>query len=493
MSANTGLSGNTLKLSSGKEIVKPVEESETDKSTTSDENEDLSSSENETVSKIFFTDQNLTLKKLSDLSVISVSSDSQNFNSFNISETQTEFHSNNNTNLDISFSSHLNSTENEIDNNLHNMVFDTKLAYNVIPDFNGSNIDIFFAKCDFIYGPLVLDEDKANFLLLLKTKFSGPAFEFIKYKEFNDWETLKKDLRIKFCQARSISSINLELGKTKQEPHESIKVFGDKIEKILSELNDACVVKGGLKSMETFEVINLDLALRSFEQGLRNKNIQIIIKACRFNDLNSAINKAIEEEILLNESNQKVNDIPKSVQHSNQNPYQFNKPQCQLCKKIGHTADKCFSLNSRSMPQSSYSQPGFSNPQNFNQPRFQNNNSPIPNHFQNNNSSIPNHFQNQNSHNNNIPVNRAYYGNSSPILPVCRYCHKYGHIIENCRKRMRYEARNYDQNYQNQQSSNQLPISSNSGVQSNSQSNNSENFQLSLDQNLGMAARAQDI
>lgn len=164
------------------------------------------------------------------------------------------------------------------------MVFDMKLAYNVIPDFNGNNIDIFFAKCD---------EDKANFLLLLKTKFSGPAFEFIKYKELDDWETLKNDLRVKFCQARSISSINLKLGKTKQELNESIKDFGDKIEKILSELNDACVVKGGIKSMETFQTINLDLALRSFEQGLKDKNIQIIIKASRFDNLNFAINEAI--------------------------------------------------------------------------------------------------------------------------------------------------------------------------------------------------------
>lgn len=500
MSDNEESESNAIQLRSGKTIPKTKTnqkgyENENDEI---DEIDDInlnssSSCDEEDINngnKVYFVDSNnqIRLFSTSDSDVILIDSNSDN-SILETSLNENSFHSFIKEEVDT-FSDQIDISivHSDCNNSVNvekncKMALDQKLAYNVIPEFNGSNVDLFLTRCDFIYSPLKAAEDKSKFLLLLKTKFVGQAFEFIKYKQIDDWETFKKEIKTKFSDTRSIVNINLELGKLKQDSGESVQNFANRVEKVLGELNDAYILKGGDGDMKTFQAINSDLALRAFEQGLRDPQIQLIIKACRFTDLKSAFDRAKEEEMLNSNPVAQSNDSLESKPLSTNN----NKINCQFCHKLGHTADICYSLKSRlssgPRPQSFNNSQRFpGNFPNLNQPRMQ---MQYPNSYNPSSFRQPNMQQNYMSPNNSHS-SRAYVTYVPSQIVVCNFCHKVGHTSHDCRKRLRKEAKYFQKQNQIQQ----FPETNQSEVQV----SNSENFPQSLDQNnQNTAVRVQNL
>jgi hypothetical protein len=144
-----------------------------------------------------------------------------------------------------------------------------------------------------------------------------------------------------------------------------------------------------------------------------NDSIKLIIKACRFDDLPSAIEAACDEE-----RNVMINNRGRENSNSN----------CKKCGRSNHNTSQC--------------RYNYNNAQNQNR----------GNNSQNNNSRDPKSNSNGQTSN-----NRELF---------CRYCKRTGHEIQFCRKRQYKSQRNTNgtENTQNVSGNESLPGPSSSGT-----------------------------
>lgn len=301
---------------------------------------------------------------------------------------------------------------------------DIKMAKNIsiesmlkiIPEFDGSSdtLDRFIDSCDTVFKRI--DEDSTDdldlFLDLIRSKLKNKAYDIVKYKQFKTFTELKTEFKQQFADTRSVEQLQVELVQIRQNFRESVRDFASRVEKLLFELNDACIAREGVKAAVHIQNLNSITAKNSFENGLQEP-IRLIIKASRFTNLKDAISKAVEEETMQNNS---------SIQWSSSNSR--NQIKCQLCSRTGHSAPNCYSFK----PQQ-----------------------PKPNSdYANNNKSY---------------VNSNLNSNNRPNVHVkslrCGYCKNYGHNIENCRKRLS-KTQNHDYG-ENSHNSNRSSQNSNSG------------------------------
>lgn len=259
------------------------------------------------------------------------------------------------------------------DNNA--MVFSVDLALKMIPEFNGNreNLHKFIACCDIVHPTATTRAESQQFLNVIKTKLSGSAYNLIKYKEFASWDELKIILQDQYLEKRTIAQIQTELLNSRQRHNESVRCFSNRIEKLVLDLNDACIASEGIAAANVIQNLNKKSALKAFVEGLENP-IKLIVKASRFHEFQDAVEAACEEE--------------RSINSNKKSSYQNSKPakppvKCFKCGKMNHTASQCYTQN-------------------------------FP--------SYPNHTR--------IKTENVYN-----VQEVCRYCKNVGHSIELCRKR----------------------------------------------------------
>lgn len=342
---------------------------------------------------------------------------------------------------------------------LTSMAFDKKWAFKVIPEFTGEDsklVNKFISCCDVIYEPLTTKEEQSAFLKFLSTKLDKEAYDLIHFNKFESWNDLKREIQKRFGETRSVHCIQNEMRNASQGHNDNVVKFGNLIEKLLLDLNNACIINDGEVAAVHFQKYNKQLAIQSFENGIKDSRISLLIKACRFNELKDAVAKAIEEEQNLQLKNKNL--------HNNTFPVK-----CQNCDKIGHTSRTCrFNLN---VPRQNYqgvSYHGHKSSQNSNQ------------------SSSNNNFQNSyNQNNSNFSQNRNNNQKSIRTFNIfCNYCRKYGHSISEC-----YRANRHVE---------QPPSESNlTSKNDNIENNISENFEgLDLNQSknqMGTSSRVQTL
>lgn len=209
-------------------------------------------------------------------------------------------------------------------------VLNVDVALKIIPEFDGSSdrLHKFLLCCDMVYSGLMQTESD-KFLNLVKTKLSHKAYDIVKYTDFNKWQDLKAELKAKFQCTKSIEQLQIELINIRQQRNENVTSYASRVEKIVSELNEVCIDSEGATSAKTIINLNSKTALKAFQEGLVDP-IKLIIKASRFTTLQEAINKACEEEQTLN------------TRRSSNSYEQTSTVKCQICKRLGHSAEKCF-------------------------------------------------------------------------------------------------------------------------------------------------------
>lgn len=329
------------------------------------------------------------------------------------------------------------------------MVFNPNTILKIIPEFDGSEnlLHKFLSSVDMIES-FIPEDDKAIFLNLIKTRLNGNAYDVVKYQTIKNWEELKADLKSKFSTKRSYAQINADLVVSRQG-NNTVLEFSSKIEKLLSELNNASIVSEGPAAAKYFTKINEKMALKAFEDGL-DVNYRNLIKAFRFDNLKDAIKTAIEESQSQSHLNQNFSNL--NISNSS-NSNTTTQETCQICHKIGHTSIRCFYRYDNSNETGNFSR----RPRNFS------------------NQIHPN-FSGQS-----LSTNQASF--------ICNYCHFPGHIVANCRKRKFNEERKF-QNPNSFQSHNQsAPMSLNNNQNSlqphnqfaPSSLNNNQNSQTSYD------------
>lgn len=223
------------------------------------------------------------------------------------------------------------------------MVFSLDQALRIIPEFSGINNDLdrFLISCDLVYKTCANDAERDTFNDFVITRLSGKAFNSIKYKTIVQYEDFKKELKSQFGQVGSVEQLQTSLCLMQQKPSENIQSYANRVEETLSSLNDACVSEQGVENKAVIVTLNSKTALKSFVDGL-NDPIRIIIKACRYDKLSDAIQKAIEEETALkgrSQLNRIVNNNNQSNDRKNSESFIVK---CQICNKPGHTSKVCF-------------------------------------------------------------------------------------------------------------------------------------------------------
>lgn len=264
--------------------------------------------------------------------------------------------------------------------------------------------------------------------------------ETVKHNTYLTWNSLKLDLKNRFAEVRSKLQVSQELNTISQGQNEDVRSFGSRVQTLLSQLNDICIVEAVRGSEVFVDKINSQTALIAFQEGL-NPSIRLIVKAANCNSLRDSITRAAEEEILMKRH------VP--CDFSNKS----NLIKCQFCKKSGHTADKCFRIQS-------------------NKKLTNNNNSQS---FEN---STQSDSYNKSNKTNNIN---------------CAYCKKFGHHINNCYSRKSAE----EKKNQNNSNLSSKPSTQKSSTQTNfnitKTTNQSENSNRLEQQNGNRAVRAKDL
>lgn len=210
---------------------------------------------------------------------------------------------------------------------------DLSIMLKVIPTFNGNQSDThhFLACCDTIYDTLNANA-RNTFILYLKTRLTGKAYEAMRYVGTDTYPKLRTEIRKQFLPERAMADIQTELTNACQG-NEDILSFSNRVEKLLSELNSAGMLVAGEAAVNTVTTLNANLALQAFTNGLKDP-IRLIIKASRFDTLRKAVNAALTEE-----KTGKYYDNHKNVA-SNYNKTKSNEI-CSYCKNIGHNIRNC--------------------------------------------------------------------------------------------------------------------------------------------------------
>lgn len=228
--------------------------------------------------------------------------------------------------------------------------------YKLIPNFDGSeeNTEKFITCCDILFETLP-DTQKPIFLKYLPTKLTNEAFNFFNLHKDQNWPSLKILFQEKFSDHKSLTHLQNQLTNCKQG-NRSIRDYSIEIESILSKMNvaSAKIRVNNTDAAAHFRVWNDELATRSFTEGL-NEPIKSLIKARDYNQLSTAIDKALEEEVFIKENGKNKDNGIKT---------------CFFCGKEGHITSNCFKRFSVQQKQQSIQNPQYF--RNNSRPQFQN-------------------------------------------------------------------------------------------------------------------------
>lgn len=212
--------------------------------------------------------------------------------------------------------------------------FDYQMFHRMIPEYNGNINDLnrFLACCDQFYKTITLDANKTTFLSALVRKLTDRAFDYYNKQEIANWDLFKENFRKYFASQQSFEGYQIELAKSKQNQL-SVREFGEKIEKILNELNKICAeIKIGVNNgTQFFKIQNERLAIKSFINGL-NDPFKNILRSRKFDTIGNAISDAVEletEEKINNLHNLSITDSSNKNENNSQNSNTSisNKPQ----------------------------------------------------------------------------------------------------------------------------------------------------------------------
>lgn len=293
------------------------------------------------------------------------------------------------------------------------MPFHLDVAIKMIPEFDGSKVNLhrFISCCDIVKKTATTAANQSSLLDVIKTKLTGSAYNIIKYNEFDTWDDLKESLLEQYLEKRTISQIQSELIGIFQNQSESVQEYANRVERLCSDLNDACIASEGVEASATIRNLNAKLTLQAFVEGLKSP-LKLIIKASRFDTFHEAVQGACQEERLTLMSKQSKPYSQPQARFNNNKQAQ----KCFTCGKTGHIQSQCYQKQANPFPRYPVSHPR-----------------PQP------------HIKEES----NARVNQ--------ITITCRYCKKVGHAIEECRKRKYNNERRAQQSDPPRQSSANAP------------------------------------
>ncbi|KAL7291591.1 hypothetical protein TKK_0014634 [Trichogramma kaykai] len=240
-----------------------------------------------------------------------------------------------------------------------------KDAIAIVPIFNKKELGLedFLETVDYA-NDLISSAEKPTFLKLVQSKIGSEARKALKDAKIDTLAKLKEHLRALYNSGLSVSSLQGLLAQQMQRENESVLAFANRIRDLGNQIIQAQECKGEVP--EHFKESTRKSQEESFRNGLLD---EISVRLPATNDLTELIKEAIRVEKAINVKREmrkrleKYCSICKRTNHNTENCRQklvavitsgntnnsqqksqqkSAKPQCDHCKKLGHTIDKCF-------------------------------------------------------------------------------------------------------------------------------------------------------
>ncbi|KAL7286465.1 hypothetical protein TKK_0019411 [Trichogramma kaykai] len=240
-----------------------------------------------------------------------------------------------------------------------------KDAIAIVPIFNKKELGLedFLEMVDYA-NDLISPAEKPTFLKLVQSKIGSEARKALRDAEIDTLAKLKEHLRALYNSGLSVSSLQGLLAQQMQRENESVLAFANRIRDLGNQIIQAQECKGEVP--EHFKESTKKSQEESFRNGLLD---EISVRLPATSDLTELIKEAIRVEKAINVKREmrkrleKYCSICKRTNHNTENCRQklvavitsgntnnsqqksqqeSAKPQCDHCKKLGHTIDKCF-------------------------------------------------------------------------------------------------------------------------------------------------------
>jgi len=193
----------------------------------------------------------------------------------------------------------------------------------------------FFENVDVVYE--LVDPNKHDILLkFVKAKITGDARSKLMVRDLtHSWELVKAILEENYATRHTLDYYACKMFSARQGKNENTASWGNKIDELQTDLREAA--RRVCKPEEILGAIGLinHLGKACFIQGLYNERIQTIVRSRGESILLSqAIEISLEEESAI-------------LSVKERSPSAANGPplRCNRCNKLGHTANRCLSLD----------------------------------------------------------------------------------------------------------------------------------------------------
>lgn len=215
---------------------------------------------------------------------------------------------------------------------------------NGIKHFDGEFDDLlqFISDCD-LYYELAPNSQKTQVFSVIKSRISPAAREKISVNSFENWATLKEELKNKIKKfGLSYDGMMAEMGLIRQNDNESIMDYGQRAKDILKKLHaaSAAMCPDAAAALRT---VNEKYAINKFEQNLLDKTLRIMVNAAPKGSLEESIIMAMEKEVWLGGTNAMTCNYCKESDHAETDCTRKNyrAVKCYNCGRFGHTASVC--------------------------------------------------------------------------------------------------------------------------------------------------------
>ena len=177
--------------------------------------------------------------------------------------------------------------------------FNLELAFNVVHEFKGNQEELqpFLKIVKIINDSLKVEERKTLIGFITNVKLNYLARTTIEDTTVATYEILKEKLTERYRSHKTLAQIQFKLSKIHQY-NDNIRVYSDKISKLIDQLNEVQIRDLKLESEEQKNNVkraNKLYSLNIFKQGLNDKFSSTVFTA-QPKAFNEAINLALELE-----------------------------------------------------------------------------------------------------------------------------------------------------------------------------------------------------